>query len=415
MGFLLSAILLLKPSPSNFLTLKEEQQDDAHDYDQETGRALRRWRHRKKNHELALVINAEFMQLGYIMSADLFDRVATLAKDDAKKLYDSVTPVLKNIKGADVVYEPMYPNFPEQVAKTLTLDLYSNALLHYWSFGTWRPNYVKTAREFDFEPTDCTQIEIAKRDDFDTIFAQILGSKDSISQEDKDIVRWFFVNKADVSIPKDIPYKESLCFVVAECLTNGRDFSEFLKTATDVLRVITNLSGGDISLSENTKYKSLPRRQRRMFEKILDRVARAEDLKRHHKKWNKVFHSLHVGEYSSRLFALAKKVRTNCHIDSFNGQVERSIAGRDLLSTLNLVASRPGEFARTLDHLLRVFDSSPKVIDGFKEVVDQVPTRILLQLLGNLNTRFADCFKKVIFPKGQTQKAQLVMKKTERL
>jgi len=53
------------------------------------------------------------------------------------------------------------------------------------------------------------------------------------------------------------------------------------------------------------------------------------------------------------------------------------------------------------------------IIDAFLSVSDQIPTRVLLQLLGHLSRRKTDIGKRVIFPKGATQKA-VVLRKTLR-
>jgi hypothetical protein len=76
-----------------------------------------------------------------------------------------------------------------------------------------------------------------------------------------------------------------------------------------------------------------------------------------------------------------------------------------------------------LDHLLRLTNTKKKgyltrllddsdqgqsqkeVVNQFLEVSDQVATRVLLQLLGHLARRNENAIKRVIFPKGNTQKA----------
>ena len=210
--------------------------------------------------------------------------------------------------------------------------------------------------------------------------------------------------------------KENLCYMAGVLLLRKKkSVLGLLKTATDVLRVATYLSDGDISLAANTKFKSLPRRIRRELVAVLNNVATEEDIARHAGKWIRLFHSLHVGEYGSeKLYQIAKKVRNNEHITTFNGAVEEALECNDLATAIELLCQRPGDFARRLDHLLRIAGygkytlTQRAVVSAFGNVISLVPTRILLQILGNLKTRSEHVTSKCVFPKGNVQKATIV-------
>lgn len=360
------------------------------------------------NELLATTMNMEMMSLGYIMSAELLEAISTLSEEAVAELHESVISVLRQVRGADVKYKPMYPNFPQQVVDASYLELYRNAFLHYWTFGQWKPDYQERPRLKCFEHTQYTTLTLISESDFHSVFGQILRSNDSISEEDKSIVRWFVSNCPEVGAPTDIPFKENLCLLAALYLKDGRDIEPYINTATDVLRILTYLSDGDISLAENTKFKSMPRAQRRAFCAILEKVASEEDIKRHRKKWVRLFHCLHVGDYSPMLYELAKKARNNIRMDSFSSRVEAAIASNSSETLLELLEQRPSEFARRIDHLARSQGNQQEIMERFSGVADQVPTRILLQLLGHLSTRLTVTDKRIVFPKGNTQRAVIV-------
>lgn len=364
------------------------------------------------NENLAATIANDMMTLGYIPTKDLLYSMASLSEAELTDLYNDVIPALKSMKGADVNYEPMYPNFPAQVMEASSVELFVNAILHYWTAGEWKPTYPKTMRNFAFEDVKFRELGVISEDEFDGIFGELVRSNESLSDNDKNTIKWFAYSKRGISFQGEIPFKENLCYVASLLLEKDKDVTPFMKTATDVLRVAVALSGGDVSLAEKTKFKSLPRKTRRALVAALENVASEEDINRHRGAWVKLFHSLHIGELGSkRLVAIANKVRNNTKIQTFNGKVEAAVAKKDVNTAVELLVNRPGEFARRIDHLLRIAPrKQSQIVFNFLEVVSKVDTRVLLQLFGNLKTRDEARDKTVVFPKGNVQRAQVVRK-----
>jgi len=365
----------------------------------------------KPSELIASSLAASMMQYGFVPNKELFERFQTLSDTQVIPLYKSLIETLKALRGADVSYKPFYPNFPKQVMEMSHLELFVNAILHYWSRGEWKPDYEKLPRKFAFESIKFKEIGLITEDEFNKIFNRLVCSNESISDKDKDVVKWFITNRSDISIPDEIPYKENMCVVAGLMLDKGKDIAPLIKTATDVLRVVTYLNDGDVSLAENTKFKSLPRVYRRVFCKLLESVVNKEDIQRHRNKWIKLFHNLHVGDYSDKLFKVASLIRNNKKITTYAGRVQEAIDTNKIADAVNLLMLRPSEFARRVDHLLRLSTTSllkKEVAEAFISVADQVPTRILLQLLGNLKVRHLNMDKRIVFPKGSIQKAVVV-------
>lgn len=368
--------------------------------------------HKRVNQTLVLTLNAEMMRLGYVMSEALFAAAQLQKHDELVRLCNEVISVLKNIKGDDVVYRPMYPNFPVQVIEADLVELYLNAMMHYWSFGEWKPAYEKLPRQFNLEFVKYRQLELASEKEFNNVFTTLLKSNDSLSEEDKSIVEWFieFREDSDLNYPEIVPFNETKCVVAAMLLKQKKEFSQLINTTSDVLRVVTYLSSGDISLAANTKFISLPRSTRRVLVKALEKVISEEDVGRHRRKWVKLFHNLHVGDYSKKVYDIASKARNNKSLESFYGHIERYLENKDIDSLVKLLVTRPGEFGRRIDKVLRIAsaDKQQFIVEKFSSVVDQIPTRNLSQLLGHLNYRNMANDKRVIFPKGAVQKAVVI-------
>lgn len=361
------------------------------------------------NEEAAAAFTANMMAYGFAPTKELYQALTTLNNRALGALHKDVIQHLKEAKGAHVQHRTMYPNFPRQVMEASDLELFVNALVHYWTSGWWTPDHEKLPREFAFETVDIREIGLVTEDQFLRVFTSLLSSNDSISDEDKKIVQWFLNSDLPLIYPETIPYKENLCMVAAICLEKGNDITPVVKTATDVLRIITHLSGGDISLASNTKYKSFPRRQRRLFARLLENVATAEDLQRHRNKWVKLFHALHIGDHSARLHDLAKIFRENRRTETFNSQVEQAIREGNVDVALSLLSRRPGDFARRLDHLLRRFgkNHADLIMSTFSDAAEKLPTRVIAQLKGHLKGRNSGT-ERVVFPKGKTQKARII-------
>ena len=358
---------------------------------------------------------SNMMAHGFMPSMELADALSLLDRDTIASLHKDVMPVLKELVGANVIHKPFYPNFPEQVMEADDQELYSNALAHYWTLGTWSPDFAINERPVSFENVKFKILSVVTEADLDNVFTKILQSADSISGFSKEAVEWFVDSGRAYDVPENIPFKENICLVAGIFLEHNMWNSNLVKDTTDILRIVTYLNDGDISLSENTKFKSLPRRVRKVLVRDLERVAREEDFVRHAGKWVKLLHNLHVGDYSRKLYNIAKKLRENKKIETFNSKVEAAFFVADIDAAVALLKQRPGIFARRIIDLIYKDIRNMNIIAEFAEVVDQVPARNLTQLLGALKTRGEVTNKRVVFPKGMVQSAYVLRNEVARL
>jgi len=359
----------------------------------------------------------EMMNLGFMPSED-FNKLLNAGLVDAQTLYAYLIPQLRKMVGAHVSHKPMYPNFPDQVRDAFAEDLWVNAILHYLTAGHWTPEYEVKLREVGLEPNvEYKVIGVIALSDLQDSLKKVACSPDSITEFDKRAIQYGIDSgllEMTSEFAQKIVFAETRCLFLAEYLErqDAQSFGECMNNITDILRVCTYLSEGDISLAKNTKFRNFKRSERRLLTGLLESFWDSETAVRHKNKWIKLLHSLHVGDYSMSMWENARALRENEPIHTFNGDVERKILDSDIGGAIKLLSRRPGEFARRLDHLLRLSNNPELVLDRFGKIVADVPTKIIVQLIGHFTHRTTDR-KSVVMPKGQLAKAVLIDQKGE--
>lgn len=376
----------------------------------------------EKNKQIVATMNKNIEVFGYTMSEALFDKLVHMKAKNREVVYDALVNGLKEITGADKVYNPMYPNFPESVMEKDDFELYFNAIVHYWSFGTLLSYEEKKERAPLFNTAKVKVLEAGSFDDLNDIFNNLCASKTSLSKSDvEDMI--FVLNSAKVTLPGEIPFKENAACVCRLLVDTGVDTDgslcrKYVKTATDVLRLVTAMSDGDVSLAKNTKFRNLKRSERRIIMNLLAGCGNAaEDMSRYAGRWIRVGEKLHPGEFAkngryTKAVQAFGVIRNDGKIQSFAGKVDAAIASGDVNTVVSLLKKRPGEFARRIDFLLRIFDKDADrkaVIMGFASVAKDVSSTVLLQVREHfINKLDGSDDMRVFFPKGNLARSYYV-------
>lgn len=374
--------------------------------------------------EKALVVSGlkNVQSLGFTFSKELLEVAFHFTRDEFTAFYGFLISALKELVGADVTYNPMYPNFPKQVAEADDVELFINAIIHYWSFGTLMPEYEKDERLPLIDDNKMAVLSAGSREDLMNIFSNLCESKTSISQQDKEDIEKIIVACPDYDryLPDTIPLKENVAFIGKLILEKAPikradSISKYFKTATDVLRLITALSDGDISLSAKTNYRNLRRAERRIIMDLLANCGNiTEDLYRYHYEWIRVGEILHPFEYNLKKYqnvnAAFNTLRNEKKPLMFAGKVQNAITAKDMRKAADLLKARPGEFARQLDKLVRDADNPNYVVNCFKDVAKDISTPVLLQVRQHFIGRMAEKKNpiRVFFPKGNLAKAKVI-------
>lgn len=359
--------------------------------------------------------------IGYTFSEDVIEVLKTYSVEEFVPFYTQLLSDVKTLKGAHVAYQPMYPNFPQQVMEASDAELYINAIIHYISAairdvtGTSLPNeglpaFTKKERFPLIDQPALTVIERGSEEEYYEMITQLIGAKTSISQTDKEDVAATIASIQDVSLitPEAIPVKENLAFFVGTLLThqkaNQAEVAAYFKTATDVLRLAVALSQGDVSLATPTKFKKFKKAERRFILSLLENLSFiTEDMLAYKEQWKRLGEVLHPGEYKkvfTKAFQSFDVLRKDKPFETFNTKVEKALIEKDLLTVTTLLTKRPGEFARRLDHVLRITPHTDVVIHRFATVAKEVATPVLLQVLAHFKHRNEEKDLRTFFPKG---------------
>ena len=371
---------------------------------------------------MTLIKNIE--SYGFTFDKELIQNLMTYSSDEIAHFYFDLLNKLKPLVGADKEYTPMYPNFPKQVADASDVELFFNALAHYWTYGTWLPNYLKNDRLPLLDMTNMTVLTCGSNGDIVEIYKNLLSSKTSLSTQDKADIETIVDDLCNLSyyyLPDEIPLKENAAFITKTLLDKSPIFrvnavQKYFKTATDVLRLVVALSDGDISLAKNTKFRSLRRKERRMIMDLLANCSNIlEDMYRYQYQWIRIGEILHPWEKCYNVIRY-ENVR-----EAFNtirnkkkplflpGQIQEAIKDNDIYKATSLLMNRPGDFARQLDKLLRdAYDTSTDTVDYVVRCFKTIAVKISIPVLLQVRQHFIDRNKgevRVAFPKGQITKA----------
>ena len=357
--------------------------------------------------------------LGFTLSEPLIRACQTLSLEQLTALYRQLVTDLRAARGAHRAFRPMYPDFPQQVMAMGESELYLNALVHYVTGGKWLPPARPKLRLPLRDKAEPKVIELGTREEFEGLFTQIASSNAALSEQDREDLTWFVSTYGDGIerlLPEAIPQKENIAFLAGLLIAHTTHAEAFLgrycKTATDVLRLAVALSGGDVSLAKPTKFRSFKRPERRLLLGLLEgRQNLTEDMLRWRGRWVRLGERLHPGEHRAafpKTAAAFAVLRDGLPFETFNGRVEKALAVGDAAGAVGVLASRAGDFARRLDHVLRLDPpAQAEVVAAFAAVAEKVSTPVLLQVRAHFQSRPDPPPLRVFFLKGNVAKAHV--------
>lgn len=417
----------------------------------------------------ALLKNIE--SLGFTFSPELLVRLREADQSVLTPLYATILPVLKEMVGAHVRHNPMYPGFPQQVMQMKEADLYLNALLHYWT-GAMPPEHRDQPERSPLLPDmgQMKTIRLTDEAEFLELMRSLAGANGSLSDSDKQDLADALTLLPDplAILPDMIPYKENAAFIAATLLEAGKaeasQLARFFRTPTDVLRLAAGLSGVDTSLSwirrlpaltrpfgnkyhvtqglpanlspdymqalkkqqdelqARYHFRNFNRRERRLFLGLLEQMHHpVEDMLLYRETWKRLGELLHPGEMRARYpktiqaFTVLRRERS---VPTVRRAIEQGMHWR-IPDVLELLEERPGELMRRLDHLLRTQPARrEKILSAFQQALPKAATPVLLQMLAHFRQR-ARAKKeypyRVFFPKGNLGKVVAIPNRLPKL
>lgn len=397
----------------------------------------------------------EISQLGYTLGGDVLTVLETQTNENFIEFRDFLIEELRNMVGANVKYVPLFKKFPDDIpdddeyfTKRVVGFLTNQFDLVPEDIAPLSCGHVIDTRLFNMDDfgacpicqmqvdettsesnrpalEDVTPLKIIGLTDTAgvySIFTNLLAAKSSISEDNQNVVTSLVKNDNMIAfIPDAIPMKENLALIAGLLIqfTDDADvvLSKHFKTATDVLRLAVQLSGGDVSLAAKTRFK-LKNKERRVIMALLDNVKNAEeDMIRYRMEWVRLGEVLHIGSKKKKYpnaFAAINTIRNEADsVKTFGSKVEALVlevkngenTGVDLV---NLLATRPGEFGRRLDFLVRHIDTDIVMGSFANLVVQKLPTPMLLTISAHFKSRAEKSTLRYFIPKGKLAKIQAV-------
>ena len=316
-------------------------------------------------------------RLGYVVNKEILEQ---LPYTEVSTLQD-VLYAAEYVKGSNFDYEPMYPNFPEQVAEASEIELYTNAIMHYIgdTIGARiMPVYDKLARpELDEKEAEFIVLGLETNTSLTETVHNIVTMSRPFSTTDKEDI---IVLKDFVKFDNDDTFKvkENLVFLTQSFPDSGLE--KHYKTAVDVLRLAAAYSNGDITLATPTKFK-LSRPQRRMILQLLDNVDDVEGMGAYSEQWKRLARTLHYrSDNNDKKYPTAainlEKIQTGNYA-TVNSRIEKAVEEFNL----ELLEKYPGIYARRILELLRKHpQEKDTILQSFSTIVGKVSVPVLLGL-----------------------------------
>lgn len=404
----------------------------------------------ENNEGMVYTFQANLMQYGYMLTDKAFGALIKCSAEEIQQSYDSIINYLIHIMGGKAQFQPMYKNFPREVMQMSDMQLFYNAICHYWSNGNWMPTSVEKARGVKFENVKYTMLELTDMNGFLNIFTKLVSINQSLMPQDLEVVKWFVESGYDLRYPKTIPFKENLCTLA------GMGLDVPVWQTTDVLRIAVHMSGGDVSLPkvpqamiksytpgyrkryvgmtanperDKFKFRHFNRKERKFLLGLLNKTTDGtESMVPKQERWFRLFEQLHPGDHKRkfpkayRMFQeLARGPRNVAKgrtplvkknwpkVKTWGSRLNDAILIRlDLPLALKILSERPGEFMRRIDWLLRTFTANhPTIIASFKTAVLGSSNKVLYELYGHMHRRRNPVTNRSIMIKGARKRTQL--------
>lgn len=297
------------------------------------------------------------------------------------------------IKGADRDMTPIYPGFPKQVQDLDTLTLIVEQILHYWSGGTFLPDYPHVVREglpledivSDTDPVQVLPAGAAARH----FITELTRRGVAISEAERALLRGSVaVTRPDADTVREVlrgaRNDENVQVLISALLSEGVfgendvivQFAGSVRTVDSLLRLVLSAIGTPYDkhaaaaelavdhLSDRSAYAiriaSMSRPARRAVMEALGRLSAgfyADNLVLKQRLWRKVMRSVHPYsqiELSDAARRAADVIHSNGEYRTLDSLVEKALADGDTSTVIELLSeNRPHALLERLVEILR--------------------------------------------------------------
>lgn len=405
-------------------------------------------------------LNTTIAALGYTLDRDVMQSLMAVTQDDFSLFMSELIRALTDITGANRDYQVLFAGFPYDLPDQHKYLMRRVGALVRQHIGYTKPHAllacghlidpdvfdiskfgacpicqfqipgVKATENVlvEYQPlaTPLKRLGLADADFLTSQANALMAQQASMSPDERAfLISRLFQTEPPLTVP-DTPFRETLplawcCLAMrGGYLTQPKSMDKaqhLLRSATDVLRIATFLSDymADLSLATPTRYKLSTSRIKTVLH-LLDTIKQPEeDMLRHAERWKKLSYVLKPGtakhrkRYPNAALAFDMIMRNQKEIPTFNREAEKLLASRDIENYARLLSSRPGEFMRKLDAMLRRLPMNAghwdDVLVPMVRAAPRVPTPLLLTVRKYLIHRGDQRTETRVFrPKGPTSR-----------
>jgi hypothetical protein len=396
---------------------------------------------------VARQVDAVLMKAGFKCSGGLLGALGALTEGPAIDLGVEIIGWARELAGDHVQHNAYFIDFPANVPDTLDfwVECIRDALadpvtaagaeaipapgggfvvnlLSLPKYGNYQHTYAEMlARHEELVPALSDRITVlhlgrSLAEEAATLYGELAASTVPLNRQALAALR-FLADFHGGATSTDIPVRENKAIINAARVRAG--VLPKIDTPTDVLRIAAELSGGDVTLATVTRFRSLPRPQRRVLLAALDTVVgnapgKLADVSRHAEQWKRLGERLHPHERAighaghakagaADVFAVARGEKA---APSLAGLVEAAFGDDDVARAVKALAVAPGMLWRAADRVLRASAASAardtaagdtaaagsgleEVLESFAATAPQVSGRVLLSVREHLQNRIA--------------------------
>lgn len=362
------------------------------------------------------------MSVGWKLSPELYVYLSGQSPSVVKDTANRVLPIINKMIGNHVQHNVYFKNFPNNIPDTqefwmglvkdaldkvvsrevVAAELNSGVLnlLSLPSYGKYLHTYEDMVQNQEkFLPSLKDSMKLlhlggSLQDETVKLYHQLAGSTVPLNEVDRKFIVELTELCLDESQPTKFPVRENKAVVNVVRLDNKRPV--LADTVTDVLRLACAVSGGDVTLSTVTKFKSFPRRVRRVLLNSLSDVLTGNEYKladvgRYSERWKRLGEKLHPHEAKNSLvndvFAVARGDKKS---GTHAAKVEIALAEGNLLDAIKIMETNPGYLFRSLDRISLLVQNNDSVlvrerlIEAVHKTVKKVSGRVIFSVWEHL-------------------------------
>ncbi|MET8203708.1 hypothetical protein [Micromonospora taraxaci] len=375
---------------------------------------------------VARQLDVALFDVGFSASRALLEHIGALASAPAMDLATMVVSAVRELVGDHVRHNAYFIGFPDDVPDTtefwtdrLRAAVFAGGgtatdeqlrdavasgavnLLELPAYGTYQHTYAELLAAHDELVTAAgdrvTLLRLGDAVDVEgtRLYLALAGSSTPLGEADLTILSELAVACVDGAQPAAIPVRENRAVLNGIRLVLGRPLVG-VDTATDVLRLACQVSGGDASLVTPTRFRAFRRPERRVLLAALNDVVGASpgklgDVVRYAERWKRLGERLHPHEYDQWPHAQAvfEVARGERRVHNLAGRAEAAIRAGAISSATSVLSAAPGLLLRSADRLLRLASQPERtaVVDAVTGALGSASGRVLLSLREHVDNR----------------------------